>query len=139
MSRLKRPKRSSRRLSQPLVYFDRSEIRPGRVGELRQAVAHLVSFVEEREPQLLTYGFHIDEASSTMTLVAVHPDAASLEFHLRTGGPEFRKVGEFIVLRTIEVYGEPGEEALRLLREKAEMLGGASVMVYPQTVGFART
>ena len=126
-------------MSQPIVYLDRSDIRPGRASDLRAAVAQLVAFVEEREPQLLTYGFHIDEGSSTMILAAVHPDAASLEFHLRIGGPEFRKVGEFIVLRAIEVYGEPGDEALRLLHEKARMLGGASVTVTPQTVGFART
>ena len=122
----------------PIVYLDRSDIRPGMVAELRQAVAHLVAFVEEREPQLLTYGFHIDEKRETMTLVAVHPDAGSLELHLRIGGPEFRKVGEFIVLRAIEVYGEPGDEVLRLLREKAEILGGASVTVHRQTEGFAR-
>lgn len=125
-------------MGRPIVYLDRSDIRPGALTELRQAVAQLVAFVEEREPQLLAYGFHIDEQTSTMTLVAVHPDAASLEFHLRIGEPEFRKVGEFITLRAIEVYGDLGQEALRLLHEKAEMLGGASVTVRPPTMGFAR-
>jgi hypothetical protein len=121
------------------VYIDRSDIRPGALAALRQAVAALVAFIEEREPQLLAYGFHIDEKASTMAVVAVHPDAASLELHLRVGGPEFRRVGEFIILRAIEVYGEPGDEAIRLLHEKARMLGGASLAVHPQTAGFART
>lgn len=126
-------------MAQPIVYIDRAEIRPGALAELRAAVTALVAFVEEREPQLLAYGFHIDEAASTMAVVAVHPDAASLALHLRVGGPEFRKVGEFIDLRAIEVYGEPGEEVTRLLHDKARMLGGATVSVHPQTVGFART
>ena len=47
-----------------------------------------------------------------MAVVAVHPNAASLELHLRVGGPEFRKVGEFIVLRAIEVFVVLGEELL---------------------------
>ena len=126
-------------MAQLIVYIDRSDIRPGALPELRTAVAALVAFVEEREPQLLAYGFHIDEDASTMAVVAVHPDAASLELHLRVGGPEFRKVGEFIALRAIEVYGEVGEEIIALLQEKARALGGASVSIHPQTVGFART
>jgi hypothetical protein len=129
----------SRRVAQPIVYIDHSDIRPGVLPELRTAVAAIVAFIEEREPQLLAYGFHVDEEASTMTVVAVHPDAASLELHLRVGGPEFRRVGEFIILRAIEVYGEPGDEVIALLHEKARVLGGASVAVHPQTVGFART
>lgn len=123
----------------PIVYIDRSDVRPGALGELRAAVAALVAFIEEREPQLLAYGFHIDEATSTMAVVAVHPDAASLELHLRVGGAEFRRVGEFIILRAIEVYGEVGDDVVSLLHDKARMLGGASVAVHPQTAGFART
>jgi quinol monooxygenase YgiN len=126
-------------MTAPIVYIDRSEIHAGAVDELREAAAELVAFVEEREPRLLAYGFHIDEAALTAFVVAVHPDAASLELHLRIGGPAFRKLGAFIRLRAIEVYGEPGDDVLRLLHEKAQMLGGASVAVHPRTVGFART
>lgn len=124
---------------QPIVYVDRSDVRAGVVPALREAVARLVAFVEEREPQLLAYSFHIDEAELRMWVVAVHPDAASLKLHLEVGGAEFRKVGEFIVLRAIDVYGEIGDDALGLLHEKARMLGGASVSVHPPAAGFART
>ena len=123
---------------QPIVYIDRSDIRPGALPELRESVARIVAFIEEREPRLLAYGFHIDDEASAMTVVAVHPDAASLELHLRVGGPEFRKVAGLIVLRSIEVYGEPGDEVLRLLEAKALALGGASVSTHPRTAGFAR-
>ena len=99
----------------------------------------MVEFVEEREPQLLSYAFHIDPDSSTMTVVAVHPDRASLELHLEVGGPEFRKVGEFIELRRIEVYGDPGP-LRQALNEKARLLGhgAAQVVVRDRTAGFAR-
>jgi hypothetical protein len=98
----------------------------------------LVKFVEEREPQLLSYAYHIDPDTSTMTVVAVHPDRASLQLHLEVGGPEFRKVGEFIELRRIEVYGDPGP-LREALNQKARMLGrGAQVVVRDRTAGFAR-
>lgn len=123
---------------EPIVYIDRSEIRPGARAQLRDAVARLVAFVEEHEPQLAVYSIHLDENASAMTVLAVHPDSASLELHLRVGGPEFRRVGEFILLRSIDVYGEPSPIALELLEEKAKMLGDATVAVHPRTAGFSR-
>ncbi len=121
-----------------IVYVDHSDIHPGALSEVRAAVAALVAFIEEREPQLRHYGIHIEEKTSRMWVVVVHPDAASLVLHLRIGGPEFRKVGEFITLRAIDVYGEPGEDAIRLLEEKARMLGGATLSVHPLSAGFDR-
>jgi hypothetical protein len=122
-----------------LVYLDHSDIRPGKVGDVAAAVTGLVDFVEAREPQLLSYGFYIDPAASTMTVVAVHPNSASLELHLTVGGPEFRKVGELIDLRLIEVYGEPSPGVRVQLEEKAAMLGHAArLVIHERTVGFTR-
>lgn len=122
----------------PIVYIDRSDVRPGMAADLRQAVSELVEFVEAREPQLISYSFHIDEEAETMAVVAVHPDSASLELHLTIGGPEFRKVGAFITLRLIEVFGVPSPPVLQQLHEKARMLGGATFIVHSPDAGFAR-
>jgi hypothetical protein len=74
-----------------------------------------------------------------MTVVAVHPDVASLELHLEVGGPEFRKLADLIELRRIEVYGRPSDRALQQLRQKAEMLGErADVLVHEPHAGFTR-
>jgi hypothetical protein len=74
-----------------------------------------------------------------MTVLAVHPDAASLELHMEIGGPQFRKLAAFIDLRLIEVYGEPNGKALNQLRQKADMLGEhGRVVVRQPLAGFAR-
>jgi hypothetical protein len=126
-------------MGSPILYLDRSDVRPGTVSGLRTAVSELVAFVEAREPQLLAYGFAIDEDAMTMTVVAAHPDSASLERHLTIGGPEFLRVGAFITLRSIEVYGDPSAAAIQQLDEKARALGGASVVVHRLAAGFSRT
>lgn len=125
-------------MTSPILYIDRSDVRPGTVAELRSAVSQLVVFVEAREPQLLAYGFVIDEEALAMTVIAAHPDSASLERHLIIGGPEFQRVGAFITLRSIEVYGDPSAAAVEQLRAKARALGDATIVVHDLAAGFAR-
>ena len=73
-----------------------------------------------------------------MTVAAVHPDSASLELHMEVGGPEFRKLTGLIRLQIIEVYGRPSDKAREQLQQKAQMLGGARVVVDELHAGFAR-
>ena len=126
-------------MSQPIVYVDRSLIRPGRVEQLRAAIAELAAFIRAEEPQLLFYGFHFDQDETLMTVVAVHPDPASLELHLRVGDAAFRGFADLLELQQIEVFGEPGPEVLERLRDKARMLGDRSaVQVHRLQGGFQR-
>ena len=121
-----------------IVYVDRSDIRDGRLQELESAIPPIVEFLESQEPQLISYGFHLDEDAGLMTVVAVHPDSASLEKHMEIGGPEFRKLGDMIVLRQIEVYGAVSDRAREMLAQKAAMLGDGGVAVHERFAGFAR-
>ena len=73
-----------------------------------------------------------------MTVVAVHPDSASLELHLEIGRTEFRKLADMITLRRIEVYGSVSAKARAMLQEKATMLGGSDVTVHERLAGFDR-
>lgn len=126
-------------MSEQIVYIDHSEILEGKLEDLKDGINELVEFVDAREPQLISYGFFINEKAARMTVIAVHPDSASLEYHMEIAGAEFRKLAGFIKLLTIEVYGRPSEKALKQLREKAEALGeGGSVVVQEPQAGFAR-
>lgn len=123
--------------SEPIVYIDHSDIREGSLDELKARVRRLVDFIDAREPQLITYGFYIDEEAARMTVVAVHPDSASLELHMNIGGAEFRKLAHLLTLTAIECYGRPSERALEQLRRKAAALGdGGAVVSIGRFAGF---
>lgn len=126
-------------MSGPIVYIDRSRIRSGKLEELKPAIEDLVQFIEEREPQLLSYGFYLDEDESRMTVVAVHPDAASVELHMEVGGEAFRGFADLIEMEGIEIYGEPSDRMMEQLQNKAAALGEAGrVVVDRRHAGFAR-
>ncbi|HJU57511.1 MAG TPA: hypothetical protein VJ774_02115 [Actinomycetota bacterium] len=126
-----------RSASEPIVYIDHSQIREGSIDELKAGVERLVEFIDAREPQLITYGFYIDEDASKMTVVAVHPDSTSLERHMDIGSEEFRKLAHLVTLTAIECYGRPSDRALEQLRQKAAMLGDKeSVVSVERFAGF---
>lgn len=123
--------------SEPIVYIDHSDIRDGSIEELKAGVQRLVDLIDAREPQLIAYGFYIDEEAAKMTVVAVHPDPASLELHMGIGGGEFRKLAHLLRLTAIECYGRPSERALEQLRHKVATLGeGGTVTSIGRFAGF---
>jgi hypothetical protein len=125
-------------LSEPIVYIDSSTIRDGKLQELEAGMKELAGFVEANEPQMISYGFFLDRERTRMTLIAIHPDAASMEFHLEVAGPLFRKFRAWIDMKSIDIYGRPSAKVLAQLREKARMLGCSSVAVHELHSGFDR-
>jgi quinol monooxygenase YgiN len=123
----------------PLVVRDTSRIRPGRLEEVRAAFIDLARFVEANEPRVLLYDVSLDPEGSRVTVLQVHPDAASAEFHMEVGAPAFAKFAGLLELDVIEIYGDPGSRLLALLERKSDMLGGRGVVVHESLAGFARS
>ena len=80
----------------PIVYVDTSAIRDGKHRELEVAMKRLAVFVEQNMPRVISYGFFLDKDRAQMTVVAVHPDSESVEFHMDTGADEFRDFADLI-------------------------------------------
>ena len=125
-------------MPQPIVYIDTSEIREGKLEEHEVAMKDLAAFVETNVPQLISYGFFLDKDRTQMTVVAVHPDSASLQFHMDVGNSEFQKFADLIDLSRIEVYGPVSDAVLERLHHKARMLGSGTVAAHEFYAGFSR-
>jgi quinol monooxygenase YgiN len=125
-------------MTDPIVFVDTSEIRGGKFEEVRRAVADLAEFVEANEPDPLSYQVFFTDHGRRMTVLQVHPDSASMERHMEVAGPVFAKFADLLVLRTIDVYGSPSERVVEQLRQKAELLGTATVAIHERQAGFAR-
>jgi len=125
-------------MSQPIIYVDTSEVRPGRFEELKLAMDDLAQFVRANEPQLLAYNVYFTEDGTHMSVVHINMDSASLELHLKVAGPKFPPIGEFIKMQSIDLYGRPHNALVETLRQKARMLGTDVVRVHEPHAGFAR-
>ena len=125
-------------MSDEIVYVDTSDVREGALEELKAAMKELVSFVEANEPRLIAYNVYFSDDGTRMTVVHVHPDSASLEYHMEVAGPAFRRFVELVTLSSIHIYGEPSGKLLEQSREKARLLGRGDVAVDALHAGFSR-
>ena len=130
--------RSRTSTADPIVVIDSSEIREGRIDELKTALTELVEFVEANEAQPIAYSIYIDEEASRMTVMQIHPNSESMELHMRLAGPIFRKFTELVLLSRVDFYGTPSDAVLEQMRQKAQLLGNAPVVVNEFHAGFAR-
>lgn len=125
-------------MSDLVVYVDLSEVRTGKIHELRSAVEELARFVEANEPQLIAYTVYFTADEERMSVVHVHRDSDSLAYHMRVAGPLFPRFAPFIRLLSIDLYGSLPDQLVQQLREKAQMLGAGAVSVHEPHAGFAR-
>ena len=125
-------------MSSPILVVDSSEIRDGKLEQVKAGVEDLVAFVEANEAEPVAYNIYFDEAGTQMTVAQIHPCPASLERHLTVAGPVFRRFADLLTLVRVDVYGGPGEAALEQMRSKAQLLGNAPVVVHELHSGFCR-
>lgn len=126
-------------MSDAIVYIDTADVREGAAEELKAGMNELVDFVDANEPRLIAYNVYFSDDDTRMTVVHVHPDSASLEYHLEVAGPIFRRFVDLVTLTSIHIYGKPSEQVLKQADEKARLLGRGAVVVDALHAGFTRS
>ena len=125
-------------MSNVIVYVDTSQVREGALEQLKMAMKELVEFIEANEPRLIAYDVFLNDDETQVTVLHIHPDSASLEFHMQVAGPRFQRFVDLVTLSSIDIYGTPSDGVLEKAREKARLLGRGSVNAHNLHAGFAR-
>jgi len=76
-------------MSGPLIYVGTYTVKPGSQEQARGRLAELVDFVETNEPRLIAFNTYLDRDGTTVSIVQVHPDSASMEFHMQVNAKHF--------------------------------------------------
>jgi hypothetical protein len=108
-------------VSGPFIFIATNKLKEGKLEAERSRAADLGSFIEANEPRLLAFHEYVNEEGSEVGVVQVHPDAASMEFHMEVVAERaVRAYAETLEATTsIQVYGEPSETVLEMLRRQA--------------------
>ena len=76
-------------MSGPLIYVGTYTIKPANKEEASRRIAELVDFVETNEPRMIAFNAYLDRDGDTLSIVQVHPDSASMEFHMQVNAKHF--------------------------------------------------
>jgi len=105
----------------PFIFVATNRLKPGRLELERARVPGLVEFIEANEPRLIAFNEYANEAAGEVTVVQVHPDAASMEAHMQIVAERAQAAYSETLDATvrIQVFGPPTDAILELLRAQA--------------------
>src|SRR6478735_3771655 len=108
-------------MSGPFIFIATNRLQPGKLDRERERVPQLVAFIEANEPRLIAFNEYLNDAGDEVTVVQVHPDAASMEAHMGIVAERARAAYAETLDATvrIQVFGHPSEEMLAALKQQA--------------------
>ena len=101
-------------MSTPFIYISTWKIKEGKLGDFKRFTREFVENVRVKEPQLIAFNVFLSEDGTEMTSIQVHPDSASMDFHLQVVNQvlgaemlEWIERADFVEPKHFEIYGTP--------------------------------
>jgi hypothetical protein len=123
-------------MSGPLIYIGTYTVKPGSQGEARTRLGELADFVETNEPRMIAFNTYLDREGTTVSIVQVHPDSASMEFHMQVNAKHFATAFDWLDASMSGQYFGPISDALAAELAKWEE---SSTHLPEHAAGFTRT
>jgi hypothetical protein len=105
----------------PFIFIATNRLKAGQLDRERKRVPGLVEFIEASEPRVIAFNEYVNEAGDEVTVVQIHPDAASMEAHMEIVRERAQEAYAETLEATvrIQVFGRPTEAILETLRQQA--------------------
>jgi hypothetical protein len=124
-------------MSEPFIFITTHTVKNGRLEDLERLTDEFLTFVHTNEPHLPSIGAYLNDNRDRLTLVQVHRDAESMDFHLRIAGEKIHEALAAVANDSVDVYGTPGEITSGLLDQIR--MTGVRVTISPNPLaGFNR-
>jgi hypothetical protein len=107
-------------VSGPFIVKTVSRIHPGKAETYRPVVSEFCKLVEETEPRLLAFHIYVTEDQSSEVVIQIHPDAASMQYHLDVMGKKVRETFAYSDFESLEIYGQPNDELMEWIERVSE-------------------
>jgi hypothetical protein len=108
-------------MQSPFIFIATNRLKAGQLDRERKRVPGLVEFIAAREPRLIAFNEYVSDAGDEVTVVQVHPDAASMEAHMEIVRERALEAYAETLDATvrIQVFGRPTDAILEALRRQA--------------------
>jgi hypothetical protein len=105
-------------MAAPFIFIGTYTIKEGKFDEFKRYWPQFVEFVEQSEPQLVAFNAYVDQDGRQVGIVQVHPDVASMEFHMKLIREHVEASAEFLADTVgTQIYGEITDSADEMMRQ----------------------
>ncbi len=123
-------------MSEHLIFVGTYAIPEGSFDVFNAANQDMGAFVQAHEPRMISWHTYVNDEHTEATTIMVHPDSASLEYHLQVAGSRVRAGTQMVRTKRIELYGKASEALLTQLRRLSELSGAWPILVKPHLHGY---
>ncbi len=125
-------------MSGPFVFVGTHRINDGQLEAFKRDARALVQLVHEREPQLLSFHFFLNEDETEVSVVQVHPDADSMLTHMQVAHEHITEATEELISnKDIQVFGPSNEAVFAMIAQLTQ--AGVPIRAKPVHLdGFSR-
>jgi len=105
-------------MATPFVYVGTWTLKEGKEKDVRKWLAEHTDFVETNEPRMIAFHMYFDEDGKSCSVVQVHPDSRSMEFHMELLAKHMAGAMEYIdSIVTEQYFGPMSDELSKTLAE----------------------
>jgi hypothetical protein len=123
-------------MSEPLIVLLKYSIKPGKEEEARKRIAEHVDFVETNVPRMIAFHMYLNEDGNQLSILQVHPDSASMEFHMKLNAKHFATAYDWLDTSLDQQFFGPISDSLA---GEIAKWGEAFTHVPVHEAGFTRT
>lgn len=127
-------------MSEPFIFIGTHRVHEGRLQEFQEYFSDFCdTVVRPNEPRLLSFHGYVDERAREVSVVQVHPDAASMLHHMSVIAEHVdRAYAEFLEPRSrFQVYGVAHGRVLEIVQQMGRSDADAVIVQQP-FAGFQR-
>lgn len=123
-------------MNDQIVFIGTFGIPKGGFEEWKTASREMADFVMAHVPRLISFNFYLNEDGTEGTVIQVHPDSESLEYHMEVAASRIQTGSQMVQVRRIEMYGKPSDRVIERLQRQSS--GSWPVIVKTHVHGFSR-
>ncbi|MBP1632682.1 MAG: hypothetical protein H6Q11_970 [Acidobacteria bacterium] len=126
-------------MAEPLVFISTCRLKEGKLEDYRRLSRKITDLVETGEPDMVHFGFFVDDETNEVTTLQVHRSAENMARHMQlVAAPHLKESAEILDYSTMRIalYGAPTEAVLTQVRQLAGT--GASVSINSPVAAFGR-
>ena len=120
-------------MPEPIVFISRNRVKEGSFEDIRRHYRESLPLTEANKPGTQFQLAYFNEEMNELVIVRLFPDAEALDQQLQGADERSKAAYRFIEPTALEIYGQPNEYALEMMKKVAG--AGIKVGVYPQSVG----